>query len=43
MFYKHLKFTLDKKSKRIFDQNNEELRITNNAYRLLVFLCKNES
>jgi len=43
MFYKHPKFTLDKKSKRIFDENNKELRLTGNAYRLLVFLCENKN
>ena len=43
MFYKHQKFVLDEKSKRIFDENGKELRLTGNAYCLLVFLCKNKS
>ncbi|MBU4030773.1 hypothetical protein KJ756_01265 [Patescibacteria group bacterium] len=42
MFYKHQYFNIDIKSKKVFDENNKELRLTGNAYRLLVFLCKNE-
>jgi len=39
MIYKHQYFKLDAESKKIFDENNKELVLTGNAYRLLVFLC----
>jgi len=42
MFYKHQYFNLNIKSKKVFDENDKELRLTGNAYRLLVFLCKNK-
>jgi hypothetical protein len=41
MIYKHQYFVLDTESKKVFDENNRELRLTGNAYRMLVFLCKN--
>jgi len=43
MFYKHQYFNLDVKGKKVFDENNKELRLTGNAYRMLVFLCANKS
>jgi len=43
MVYKHNYFTLDTESRRVFDENNKELRITGNAYRMLVFLCANKN
>ena len=39
MIYKHQYFKLDAESKKVFDENNKELALTGNAYRLLVFLC----
>jgi formylglycine-generating enzyme required for sulfatase activity len=39
MIFKHRYFKLDAASKRVFDENNKELALTGNAYRLLVFLC----
>jgi len=39
MIYKHQYFKLDAESKKVFDENNKELVLTGNAYRLLVFLC----
>ncbi len=39
MIYKHPYFKLDTESKKVFDENNKELTLTGNAYRLLVFLC----
>ncbi|MFA6193244.1 MAG: SUMF1/EgtB/PvdO family nonheme iron enzyme [Parcubacteria group bacterium] len=39
MIFKHRHFKLDTASKRVFDENNKELALTGNAYRLLVFLC----
>lgn len=39
MIYQHKYFVLDTKSKKVFDENNKELRLTGNAYRVLVFLC----
>lgn len=43
MIYKHQYFKLDIKSKIVFDENNKQLRLTGNAYRVLVFLCANKS
>ncbi|MBU3918883.1 hypothetical protein KKC63_03190 [Patescibacteria group bacterium] len=42
MVYKHQQFVLDAESKKVFDENGKELRLTGNAYRMLVFLCKNK-
>lgn len=42
MFYKHRGFILDTGSKKVLDENRKELRLTGNAYRMLVFLCKNK-
>ncbi len=42
MVYKHKYFTLDTECRKVFDENQKELRLTGNAYRLLVFLCKNK-
>jgi len=39
MIYKHPYFKLDTESKKVFDENDKELALTGNAYRLLVFLC----
>jgi formylglycine-generating enzyme required for sulfatase activity len=39
MIFEHRYFKLDTESKRVFDENNKELALTGNAYRLLVFLC----
>jgi len=43
MIYKHDYFILDAGAKKVFDENGKELRLTGNAYRLLVFLCENKS
>jgi len=43
MVYKHHSFTLDTESRKVFDENNKELRLTGNSYRLLVFLCENKT
>jgi len=43
MTYLHKYFSLDAKSKKVFDENEKNLRITGNAYRLLVFLCKKKN
>ncbi|MEA2113412.1 MAG: DUF6804 family protein, partial [Patescibacteria group bacterium] len=43
MFYRHQYFNIDTKSKKVFDENNKELRLTGNAYRVLVFLCENKN
>jgi len=40
MIYKHQHFILDSESKKVFDENNKELRLTGNAYRMPVFLCE---
>ncbi|MDP3043179.1 MAG: hypothetical protein Q8N21_02140 [bacterium] len=39
MYYRHKYFILDSKAKKVFDENQKELRLTGNAYRVLVFLC----
>src|SRR5665648_1003904 len=39
MIFKHRYFKLDAASKKVFDENNKELALTGNSYRLLVFLC----
>jgi len=43
MVYKHRYFQLDTESKRVFDENNKELRLTGNAFRVLAFLCKKKN
>lgn len=43
MIYKHQSFTLDTERKKVFDENNKELRLTGNSYRLLVFLCEKKT
>jgi len=40
MIYQHQYFKLDTESRKIFDENDKELILTGNAYRLLVFLCE---
>lgn len=42
MVYSHRYFNLNTESKKILDENGKELRLTGNAYRMLVFLCKNQ-
>ncbi len=39
MYYQYKYFILDSKAKKIFDENQKELRLTGNAYRVLIFLC----
>lgn len=43
MIYKHPQFVLDTESRKVFDENNKELRITGNTYRVLVFLCEKKN
>lgn len=43
MFYKHRYFILDTNSQKVFDENSKELRLTGNAYHILVFLCENKN
>jgi len=43
MIYKHQYFKLDTESGRVFDENNKEMALTGNAYRLLVYLCKKKN
>ena len=38
MIYKHKFFVLDPESRKVYDENGKELRLTGNAYRMLVFL-----
>lgn len=40
MIYKHKYFILDPDVRKIFDENNKELKITGNSFRVLVFLCE---
>ncbi|OGI25046.1 MAG: hypothetical protein A3J76_02325 [Candidatus Moranbacteria bacterium RBG_13_45_13] len=39
MIYKHPYFKLDTERKKVLDENNKELALTGNAYRLLAYLC----
>jgi hypothetical protein len=41
MTYKHDRFTINTGTRKVYDEYNKELRITGNAYRVLVFLCRN--
>lgn len=43
MYYKHDYFILDTDKRIVTDENGKELRLTGNAYRVLVFLCANQS
>lgn len=43
MVFEHRYFKLDTESKKVFDENNKELALTGNAYRLLVFLCNRKN
>jgi formylglycine-generating enzyme len=43
MIFNHKYFKLDTASKKAFDENNKELALTGNAYRLLVFLCNKKN
>lgn len=43
MYYKHEYFILDTDKRTVTDENGKELRLTGNAYRVLVFLCANKS
>lgn len=43
MNFKHQYFYLDQKLRKVFDENNKELYLTDNAFRVLVFLCDNKS
>lgn len=40
MIYKHQYFILDTDIRKVFDENNKELKITGNSFRVLVFLCE---
>ena len=40
MLFEHKYFILDDKSKKVFDENKKELRLTGNAFRMLVFLSE---
>ena len=42
MIYKHNFFRLNTDNKEVFDEHGKELRLTGNAYRVLVFLCANK-
>lgn len=43
MTYKHQYFVLDTESRRVFDENDKPLRLTGNAFRLLIFLCSRKN
>jgi hypothetical protein len=42
MNFKHKYFSLDTDKRSVHDENGKELRLTGNAYRVLVFLCTNK-
>ena len=43
MLYKHQFFILDSDVRKVFDENNKELKITGNSFRVLVFLCEHKT
>jgi iron(II)-dependent oxidoreductase len=43
MIFNHRYFKLDTASKRVFDENNKELALTGNAYRMLSYLCSKKN
>jgi len=43
MIYRYQHFKLDTDNRTVVDENNKQLRLTGNAYRVLVFLCANKS
>lgn len=43
MIYQHKYFRLNTEDKKVFDENGKELRLTGNAYRMLVFLCEKKN
>ena len=43
MGYKHRYFKIDTESRKVFDENGKELRLTGNAFRVLVFLCQKKN
>lgn len=43
MIYKHKYFILDTSLRKVFDENNKELKITGNSFLVLVFLCEHGS
>ena len=40
MIFKNKHFVLDTSLRKVFDENNKELKITGNSFRVLVFLCE---
>jgi len=42
MIYEHKFFQLNTDAREVFDEHGKELRLTGNAYRVLVFLCENK-
>ncbi len=40
VLYKHQYFILDPEKRKVFDENNKELKLTGNAFLVLVFLCE---
>lgn len=40
MIYQHQYFQLNTESRKVFDENDKELVLMGNAYRMLVFLCE---
>jgi iron(II)-dependent oxidoreductase len=43
MIFKHRYFKLDTASQKVFDENNKELALTGNSYRLLAYLCNKKN
>ena len=43
MIFKYRYFKLDTASKKVFDENNKELALTGNSYRLLAYLCNKKN
>ncbi|MEI7621151.1 MAG: hypothetical protein WCJ51_01295 [Candidatus Moraniibacteriota bacterium] len=43
MIYQHQYFKLDAQAKRVWDENDKELKLAGNSFRLLAFLCEKKS
>lgn len=43
MIYKHNYFQLNTESRKVFDENDKELRLTGNPFRMLIFLCQKKN
>lgn len=43
MLYQHRYFKLDTEKRKVWDENDKELKLTSNSFRLLAFLCEKKN